>query len=202
MTKGQTFPAPFSWAPSQSWNGNAGSWSTFLIRIGTPPQIFKILPSTNSHQPWVPVPAGCHRTDPPNCATLRGAVSPGNGFKSNKSTTWSEIGLFDLGIENPVDLTGQGDFGFDTVGLEVENSGGPTLTHQVVGGIATDDFYLGQFGLGPKPSNFTNFTDPIPGYLKNLVVSNVIPSFSYGYTAGAKYRKPVRCLTYVIKLTR
>lgn len=63
---------------------------------------------------------------------------------------------------------GNGDDGFDIVGLEIENSGGLTFPHQVVAGIATKDYYLGQFGLGPKSSNFTTFEDPIPSYMRNL----------------------------------
>lgn len=71
----------------------------------------------------------------------------------------------------------------------MQNSGRLTLSHQVVAGIATKDIYLGEFGLGPKPSNFSSFDNSVDGYLKNLVNSNLIPSFAYGYTAGAKYRK-------------
>lgn len=202
----QNKSAPFSFPPSQSWGGNAGNWSTFIVRIGTPPQDFKILPSTNSHQTWIPVPAGCTSTDPPDCGTLRGALpfrgASSNGFLSNRSTTWIENGIYDLGIENHINLTGNGDYGYDTVGLGLDNSTRLTLTHQVVAGIATKDFYLGQFGLGSKPSNFTTYDDPIPSYLKDLVDSNLIPSFSYGYTAGAKYRKSNLYLAYLPRLAK
>ena len=193
MPSSKNLSLPFSFSPDQGWNGNAGSWSTFILRIGTPPQDFSVLPSTSGHQPWVPVPLGCSASDPPNCPSLRGAQpfqgTPSNGFLSNLSTTWEEKGFFTLAIETDLGLSGNGDFGYDTVGLEVENSGGLTLANQVVGGIATPDFYLGQFGLGPKPSNFSTLETPVPNYLKTLVTSNYIPSFSYGYTAGAKYRK-------------
>ena len=192
MSSGRNLSLPFSFAPDQSWNGNAGSWSTFIIRIGTPPQDFSILPSTSGHQPWVPVPLGCTPSDPPNCSSLRGAQpfqgAISNGFQSNQSTTWKEKGFFSLAIETDLGLSGNGDFGYDTVGLEVENSGGLTLVGQVVGGIATPDFWVGQLGLGPKPSNFSTFESPVPNYLKTLATTNSIPSFSYGYTAGAKYR--------------
>ena len=36
--------------PSQIWDGNDGAWSTFIIRIGTPAQYFRVLPSTNSEE--------------------------------------------------------------------------------------------------------------------------------------------------------
>jgi hypothetical protein len=193
MLEDQNISLPFSFAASQSWDGNAGSWSTFIVRIGTPPQDFNVLPSTNGQQTLVPVPQGCTSTDPSNCGALRGAFlfhgAASNGFESNRSSTWVENGLFDLDIETNLNITGHGDYGFDTVGLEVENSGGLTLAHQVVAGIATKDYYLGQFGLGPKPSNFTTFAYPIPSYMRNLVDQNKIPSLSFGYTAGAKYRE-------------
>jgi hypothetical protein len=43
---------PFPFAPSQYWDGNDGLWSTFSIRIGTPSQEFRILPSTTAQETW------------------------------------------------------------------------------------------------------------------------------------------------------
>ena len=115
----------FSFSSSQSWDGNAGSWSTFIVRIGTPPQDFKVLPSTSGQQTLVPVPQGCISTDPSNCGALRGALpfhgAASNGFESNQSSIWVENGLFGLDIETDLNVTGNGDYGFDTVGLEIEN---------------------------------------------------------------------------------
>ena len=189
----QNFSLPFVFPPSHLWDGNAGNWSTFIIRVGTPPQPFQVLPSTSSHQIWIPVPSGCTYADPPNCGTLRGALpfhgTSSAGFLSNQSSTWIEYGIYDLGIESSLNLTGNGDYGYDTIGLGLDNSTGLTLTHQVVAGIATSDFYLGQLGLDPRPSNFTTNDDPIPSYLWQLSNSTLIPSLSYGYTAGARYRE-------------
>lgn len=201
MIPNKASPPPFSFSPDQTWNGNAGSWSTFIVRVGTPPQDFHILPSTNNHELWIPVPAGCTSTDPPNCGSLRGALpfhgTSSNGFLSDQSSSWEENGLFTLAIESAPNVSGNGDYGYDTVGLEVENSGGLTLEHQVVAGIATQDFYLGQLGLGPKPSNFTTLAQPVPSFLKNLVTSGLLPSFSYSYTAGARYRNSTGLLDKV-----
>lgn len=44
------------------------------------------------------------------------------------------------------------------------------------------------FPLGPKPTNFTNFDYPQPSFLWSLKNESYIPSLSWGYTAGAKYR--------------
>jgi len=77
-------PAPFSFAPSQAFEGNDGPWSTFAIRVGTPEQVFHVLISTAGQETWVPVPEGCLSTDPSNCGALRGALpfnnEPSDGF--------------------------------------------------------------------------------------------------------------------------
>lgn len=183
---------PFSWAPSQYWDGNAGSWSSFVIQIGTPPQDFNIFPSTNGQQTWVPLPQGCTSSDPNNCGDLRGVQwfqgSPSTGLQTNMSSTWVSNGLFTLDVENGLKVSGNGEFGFDTVGLGIQNSIGPILKHQVVAGVSTKDIYLGEFGLGPKPANFSGYDNPIPSYMMTLANQKLIPSLSFGYTAGAKYR--------------
>jgi hypothetical protein len=46
---------------------------------------------------------------------------------------------------------------------------------------------LGAFGLSPKPVNFSDFNDPQPSFLWSLRNHTLIPSQSYGYTAGAAY---------------
>lgn len=185
-----SLPAPFSFAPSQTFDGDDGSWSTFTIRVGTPPQTFRVLPATNSDESWVPIPQGCNITGyPKDCGNLRGAdpfqVSPSLGFDKSGSSTWVENGIFNLLMEENLEegQPANGDYGFDIVGLE-DSPSGPTLPHQVVAGIATNEFWLGYFGLGPKP---VNFTAEIPSFMKNLADQNLIPSLSYGYTAGAKY---------------
>ncbi|KAK6582505.1 hypothetical protein PZA11_004913 [Diplocarpon coronariae] len=55
-------------------------------------------------------------------------------------------------------------------------------------GIATKDFILGEFGIGPKPTNFTSFQDPQPSFMWSLRNQSMIPSISWGYTAGARYQ--------------
>lgn len=183
---------PYSWPPSQFWDGNTGNWSSFLLRVGTPAQSFKILPATNGNQILVPVPEGCQISDPSNCGDLRGVLpfqgSPSKGFQKNESSTWVSQGIYDLDVEDGLNLTGNADFGYDTVGLGIQNSNGLNLTSQLVGGIATKDFYLGEFGLGAKPTNFTSLDNPIPNFMQSLREQNHIPSLSYGYTAGAKYQ--------------
>jgi hypothetical protein len=111
-----------------------------------------------------------------------------NGFLSNASTTWDDIGIYTTDLETNIGINANGMYGFDTVGLQVENSGGIQQTHQVVAGIADKGFMYGVFGLGPRPSNFSVLSDPQPSFMTSLRNNNTIPSKSYAYTAGASYR--------------
>ena len=51
----------FSVPPSQVWDGNDGAWSTFVIRVGNPPQYFRVLPATNNDETWIPAPDDCNK---------------------------------------------------------------------------------------------------------------------------------------------
>jgi len=44
------------------------------------------------------------------------------------------------------------------------------------------------FALGPKPTNFTNFDSPQPSWMWTAKNQSLIPSLSWGYTAGAPYQ--------------
>ena len=55
-------------------------------------------------------------------------------IKVSQSSTWESINLYELGLESNLNYTGNGEYGFDTVGLELPHSGGPTLEHQIVAG--------------------------------------------------------------------
>jgi len=77
----------------------------------------------------------------------------------------------------------------------VPGSGLPTLDHQIIAGIGTDNYWLGSLGLSPIPFNFSSIgdsitmEDPQPSLLSELKNQSSIPSLSWGYTAGASYRQ-------------
>jgi hypothetical protein len=119
---------------------------------------------------------------PANCVDSRGAQ-----FNYNSSSTWYFTNYYLLGLESNLGLSDSGMFGSDTVALGWQGSGEPTLNHQVVAGIATTDFWLGQFGLTPRPTNFTDFNNPQPSFVQTLKNRSIIPSLSWSYTAGASY---------------
>lgn len=64
-----------------------------------------------------------------------------------------------------------------------------TLENQVISAYITQDFYVGSLGLSPSSVNIASFDDQFPSFLGTLKQQNQIPSNSYGYTAGASYRK-------------
>ena len=181
-------PAPIEFPASQDFDGPDGPWSSFALQVGTPPQTVKVLISTASDQTWVVLPQGCMSKDPSNCETSRGGV-----FSPDQSDTWlqndiSPNGTFSTGLESNLGYFSNVKYGFDTVTLGWRGSGGPSLQNQVVAGIATKDFYLGLFGINPRPSNFTNFDITFPSFISGLKNNFLISSVSYAYTSGNQYR--------------
>lgn len=181
-------PAPIVIPASQDFDGNDGPWSSFALQVGNPAQDVKVLISTAGCQTWVVLTEGCISSDPSTCAISRGGI-----FHPNESTTWvannvTSKGFLTLGLELNLGYIGNGEYGYDTVALGWQGSGGPSLDQQIVAGIATKEFYLGTFGLDPRPSNFSDFDDPTSSYLSNLKQRSLIPSLTWGYTAGNQYR--------------
>jgi hypothetical protein len=111
------------------------------------------------------------------CRNKRGGL-----FDYGASTSWKEVGLYELGLDPLLGFSGAANYGYDNVAfLDQINMPG-----EIVGVINTTDYWLGFMGLGTKPTNFTS--DNKPSLLSSLVTANKIPSLSFGYTAGAFYR--------------
>ena len=160
------------------------------VQIGTPPQNVKTFLSTASTETWAVAPEGCiPDIDPADCTKTRGRI-----YNYNISTSWipnlanTSNQVYKLGLEDRLGYTGLGRYGFDSVTLGFIGDGGPSLSNQTVASISTTDFWLGNFGVNPRPTNFTSFNDPIPSFMGNLRNQNMIPSTSWSYTAGNRYR--------------
>ncbi|OBT68477.1 hypothetical protein VE03_02787 [Pseudogymnoascus sp. 23342-1-I1] len=182
--------------PSQYFEGIDGPWSTFNLRVGTPEQDVRVTISTTSPETLVVLSEyGCStkvfETVPVGCASSRGMM-----FSQNASSTWIDSGVFGInhdgvGLEANLGYTQAVDFGVDTLGLGlVAGANGVTLKNQTVGGIPNaSPFYLGIFGLGTQPANFSSLgNSSAPSYFTSLKAQNIIPSLSWSYTAGAMYR--------------
>lgn len=179
-----TMAAPIAFPPDDSWQGIDGNWSTFSLRIGTPEQTVKTLISWSSYQTWAVLPEGCQAAaDIEACSESRGGI-----FNTSASSSWDQVGIYDLWIKRNLGVNGNAIFGYDTVGLGGAGEAGPTLQNTTVGAMAVNSFYMGIFGVNPKPTNFTTFNDGSSSYMTLLKEQNYIPSVSFGYTAGAPYR--------------
>lgn len=191
-------PAPIVVAPDQDWKGIDGSWSTFSLIVGEPKQNARVLVSTASQQIWVVNRQACVQniTDSTtgqitqynvldsDCQDSRGFL-----YNTTESSTWHSKGFFQLWIEKNLGLVGNGLYGFDSVGLGFQGGEGPTVENTTIGTLVTANFWLGHLGLHPKPTNFSAFEEAIPSYMTNLFNQGNIPSLSFGYTAGAQYRR-------------
>jgi len=195
MSSGQTtVPAPYIVAPTDSWDGDDGMWSTFAIEAGTPPQSFRVLPSTVGEEIWLPATQGCvgQLAGLPNCGDLRGVNDfygvASLGFQSNESSTWNYIDLETLDTQQNL-FDDSAVYGQDTVALGTgpANSGyGTAIPKQVIAGVTTEDFWLGNLGLG-----IFAHTKTMPSLLVSMKAQNLTTSLSYGYTAGQYYSKSI-----------
>jgi hypothetical protein len=191
-------PAPYVVPPSGQWDGG---WSTFVIRVGTPGQEFRVLPSTAGSETFIPLVGACLSTDPPNCQALRGVNDVGGfsstGFHANESSSWKTIGLYDLGLDARLGdiASASGLYGSDTVALGSlqQQMSGPTqpiaIGGQTVAGVVKKTWLLGLLGCNVRPSSFSTYSPLVPSLLQNLRNQSLIPSLSYSYTAGAVYGK-------------
>ncbi|KAF2116507.1 aspartic peptidase domain-containing protein, partial [Lophiotrema nucula] len=186
-------PSPYVVPPTQEFDGNDGEWSTFKISVGTPGQEFRVLPSTKTGETYVVLPEGCVEGDGKDCPSERGAQifqsQQNSGFNVNESTTWSAIGTYDVGLEDRLNYTAGAMFGYDTIALgPASDSSSLSLDHQVVGGYAETSYWMGYLPLGIPDSSFSSLSQSIDSFMYQLRNSTKIPSLSFGYTAGAKYR--------------
>lgn len=184
-----TEPAPIFVASSGKFLGDDGAWSTFAVDVGTPPQTLQLLASTSQSATWAVSLNGCEgKDDATNCTDARGGL-----FDSSKSSTWFRKDIYQLNEAMNLGYRGNeynGTYGFDTMALSGP-SGSPriSLDHQVIAGLAVSKgFYLGSIGLAPQTVNFSNSGDSSPSFISSLKEQNLIPSLSYGYTAGAFYK--------------
>ncbi|KAK1997260.1 eukaryotic aspartyl protease [Colletotrichum falcatum] len=166
--------------PSDGWYGIDGNWSTIQLQVGTPGQTVNVLASTSLSEFWVIGAGGCSANDPP-CSSARGDV-----FKFADSKSWNPLGAWQLGLDY-LNNDGDGDYGLETLSTTLlEGDGGLSMDHIITASINTTSYYLGFLGLGVTKGSFGNQVaeSPLSQAVKKY---GRIPSYSYGYTAGAYY---------------
>ena len=114
------------------------------------------------------------------CVSKRGGI-----FKANESSTWTSIGPYALNFQPTLGVAGSADYGLDTIAIGDAIS----VPDQIVGVMNSTEFLLGSLGLGIIPSNFSSNKNQATFLTSMVENQSAIPSYSYGYTAGAHYRK-------------
>jgi len=200
-------PTPYVVPPTNRFDGNDGSWSTFYINVGYPTgQNFRVLISTASSLTWVVDPSGCTGSDLDNCPELRGVENYGgaksSGYNSADSTNSSQLGLYGLKLNGGASGTDfstiygnqyagiNASFYEDVVSLGEASPASLGLV-EILASVPSKEIFLGEFGLDIAPNNFGPGGEAsFLSILANSSMSSIsIPSLSYGYTAGAVYRK-------------
>ncbi|KAI5463125.1 aspartic peptidase domain-containing protein [Mariannaea sp. PMI_226] len=164
-------PAPLS-LQSSSWKGVDGNWSTLAFELGSNSQKVDVLVSTALSEFWAVGSGGC----------------------LPKSTDWSSLGSWRLGL-NYLRYGGNGLYGQDQIGAH--SSVDDTSFHMsgvLIAAINTTSYLNGLFGLAIAQGNFGGIVaeSPLTQAVKEF---GWIPSYSYGYTAGAHYRNVPVSLT-------
>lgn len=130
-------------------------------------------------------------TDDPHCSSARGGI-----YYPSDSKHWSGLGTWELGLPD-LGTGGNGQYGFDTIGsISAITNIAFGMSNVLMSAINSTDYFLGYFGVGMRSGNFGDIVATPP--LRQAVASfGWIPSYSYGYTAGASYRSS---LTHEIKM--
>ncbi|KAJ4352236.1 uncharacterized protein N0V89_007583 [Didymosphaeria variabile] len=184
---------------SGNWKGNDGDWSTFYINVGDKDnngggQNFEILPSTQLGVTVLPYTTEWCDTD---CAASRG-VGIVNGNQetgvviSPDSTTWKGAGTFDVAVPALYNVTDDGGiYGLDYLGIGKGSKDSYVAPEVLIAASKSEDFYLGQLGLSAGATNAGGGKGNIASFINKFNDSSVpvIPSMSYGYAAGAKYKR-------------
>ena len=170
-------PNPLSVPPSTSWYGDDGQWSAVSIRVGTPQQWMDVMVSTASAETWVVPTSGCDNTTV--CSQDRGGL-----FNSSASSSWEDYGNYLMGTDMDLGVTSYADYGLDILEYSTE---GTQVPKSIIGQVTSTALWLGSLGVGVVPGSFNDTT--AYGPIGDLANSGTIPSKSYGYTAGAVYRK-------------
>lgn len=167
--------------------GNDGAWSPFLVKVGTPPTQLRLLASTEIPETLVVVSLGCQGAAL-NCSDARGGI-----FETDGSRTWSnksaENSFFKIIAEANLQFNVDALYGFDTVQIGSPGGSNATVEHQVVAGITAPELYVGSLGLHNRNVVFQADQIGTPSFISLLNTTKQIPSLSYGFFAGASYRK-------------
>ncbi|KAF5523679.1 Candidapepsin-2 [Colletotrichum aenigma] len=173
-------PSAVALTPSNDWYGVDGNWSTVKFQVGTPRQSVNVLVSTSLSEFWVVGAGGCLAKEP-LCNSARGNV-----FTVTDSKSWDPLGGWQLGLDY-LGYGGNGDYGLDTLSTTTLAGDAISMDNIITASINSTDYYLGFLGLGITKGSFGNEIAESP-LTQAVKTYGWIPSYSYGYTAGAYYK--------------
>ncbi|KAF2673217.1 acid protease [Microthyrium microscopicum] len=182
-------PDPLVIPTSGEYIGNDGPWSTFALRVGNPPQFVKVLASTSSPETFVVTSKGCNSEDPKDCTVDRGLF-----FDSKASTSWQDWPNgteYALDADRGLPMDGRALYGTDSIMIMGHRSDpdGVHVPGHTIAQITTKDYFLGSIGLSPRKLSPDKAREGRTSNLVDMKNRGLIPSLTYGYTAGAKYRR-------------
>jgi hypothetical protein len=183
-------------AASRKWMGNDGPWSTFTIRVGSPPQALEVLPASSASFSLVVLEEGCPPNVTASCKTLRGNV-----LDPRDLTTWTPLRLQDdasygilpfpaLQALLPEQIASE--VAVNPISLDVWGDSQNTifLGGQLMAGYASKTPFLGLLGLSGFPTYPISRNYPYNSTLQTLKNNSVVSGLTWAYTAGANYKTP------------
>ncbi|KAF4344600.1 hypothetical protein FBEOM_1442 [Fusarium beomiforme] len=174
--------------PTGGWTGSDGNWSTISFSLGSDSQPVEVLVSTALSEFWAIGPGGCLPKEP-HCIAARGGI-----YNSQESRDSSPLGTWQLGLSY-LGYDGNGDYGRDVISMQSPVSDETyTMDGVLIATINTTNYLNGLFGLGITQSNFNGTVADSP-LTQAVGTYGLIPSYSFGYTAGAYYRNAPASLT-------
>lgn len=193
-----TSPSAYSIPGTKRWLNDDGSWSTFLLNVGTGydgSQEFSAVVSTSSPGTWLPNSSGCTLNGtafnadpaplkPTDCPPSRGIGlydgQQSTGYNVSNSESAQRVGAVIPSSFNP-------DYSSESALLYMDQLQMPSL-RAVTAPIYSNPSLsplLATLGIGPGASQLgSNFSISL---LDRLNQSDTISRSSWVYTAGAKY---------------
>lgn len=137
--------------------------------------------STSLSEFWAVGSGGCLPKDS-FCSSARGGV-----YTPEKSSRWTSMGTWQLGLDF-LGYGANGIYGLDFVESHSTISNSDlSMQNVLTAAVNSTDYFLGLFGLGITQGNFGNAVAQSP-ITQAVETFGLIPSYSYGYTAGAHYK--------------